>query len=251
MYALITGASSGIGYEIAKLLAQKNYDLILIARRNMRLEKIKIEFEEKYHINVIIKQCDISKEDNCYQLFQEVKNYPIRVLINNAGFGKVGNFNEIPLEDEISMIQTNIIALHILTKLFIQEKKEGYILNVSSIAGIQPGPMMATYGATKSYVLNFSLAVNYELKKNNKNIHITTLCPGPVNTEFNKVAHADFNLRSISSKQCAREAINGLFQKKQIVIPGNDIKLLRILSKITPLKLILPIEYWIQTKKKK
>lgn len=249
MYALITGASSGIGYEIAKLLAKRNYNLIIVARRLSRLEKMKTEFEQKYHVKVVPKECDVSKEENCYRLFEEVKEYKASVLINNAGFGKVGSLANIPIEEEISMIHTNIIALHILTKLFIQNTKKGYILNVASAAGFQPGPMMATYGATKSYVLNMSLAVNYELKKRKKEIHITTLCPGPVNTEFNQVAHSDFSLKSISAKRCAKEAIDGLFKKKDMVVPGKDIKLLRIASKLSPMKLILPIEYMIQTRK--
>lgn len=249
MYALITGASSGIGLEIAKELAKKKYNLILVARRYERLLELKKQLEAKYKIKVITKEYDISKEENCYRLFLEVKEYNVTVLVNNAGFGKIGYFDNIPLDVELDMVRTNIIAPHILTKLFIKEKKKGYILNVASMAGFQPGPVMATYGATKAYLLNLSLSVNYELRKCNKKISITTLCPGPVNTEFNKVANADFNLASISAKQCAKEAVHGLFKKRELVVPSINMKLLRIASKLAPLKLILPMEFRIQTKK--
>ncbi len=249
-YALITGASSGIGLEFAKILAIKRYHLIIVARRGKRLDAIKEDLEGKYGIKVITKEVDLSKEKNCIQLFQEVKHYPIQVLINNAGFGKVDRFEEIPLQEELDMIRTNIMGLHILTKLYMHKYRKGYILNVSSLAGFQPGPMMATYGATKAYVQNLSLALSYEARKFHKNIYITTLCPGPVNTEFNKVANADFNLSSISAKRCAKEGIEGMFRKKPLVIPGKRMKMLYIASKLTPLKIILPIEYKIQTAKK-
>lgn len=249
MFALITGASSGIGLEIAKLLAKRKYNLILVARRQDRLLALKNKLESKYNITVVTKNYDLSKEENCYLLFREVKEYEITVLVNNAGFGKVGYFENISLAEELDMIRTNIMAPHILTKLFVKEKQKGFILNVASMAGFQPGPVMATYGATKSYLLNLSLSVNYELRKSNKNIHITTLCPGPVDTEFNKVANADFNLSSITAKQCAKEAVRGLFQKQELVVPSLNMKLLRIASKLAPLKIILPMEYSIQTKK--
>lgn len=249
-YALITGASSGIGLEIARLLARRNYHLIIVARRIDRLETIKKELESKYPIQVITKEADLSKEKNSIQLFQEVKQYPIEVLVNNAGFGKVDRFLNVSLEEELDMIRTNIMAVHILMKLFMRRYGKGYILNVASLAGFQPGPMLSTYGATKAYVQNLSLALSYEAKKFHKNLYITTLCPGPVNTEFSKVAHADFALSSISAKRCAKEGVEGLFQKKTLVVPGKRMKLLRIASKFTPLKIILPIEYKIQTAKK-
>lgn len=249
MYALVTGASSGIGVEIAKLLARRQYNLILVARRKKRLVRLKAQLKSKYNISVKVIECDLSKEENCYQLCKEIKDLDVSVLVNNAGFGKVGFLDTIPLEEELNMIRTNIIAPHILTKWFIKEKDYGFILNVASMAGFQPGPLMTTYGGTKSYLLNFSLAANYELKKRHKNIHITTLCPGPVDTEFNKVADADFNISSITAKLCAKEAVRGLFQKKELVVPGRSMKLIRIGSKLAPLRIILPMEYKIQGKK--
>ena len=251
MYALITGASSGIGKELAILLAKKGYNLILTARREKRLLHLKKSIESQYSVKVIVDSLDLSNVQSCISLHKTYKDYPITVLINGAGFGKVGNVTDIPLENELSMINTNITALHILTKLFSSTMKKGYILNIASIAAFQPGPYLATYSATKAYVANFSIALNYEMKRQKKQIHIATLCPGPVNTEFNKVAGTDFSLPSISAKKCAKLALYGLFHKKTVIIPSFPIKMSYLGSKFAPLALILPIEYKIQTKKLK
>lgn len=249
MYTLITGASSGIGLEMARLFAKRGSSLILVARRTDRLLKLKEELLANYSIDIICMQYDLSKKENCYALFEACKAYPIRIVVNNAGFGKAGAFTHIPLEEELAMIETNVIAVHILTKLFARHMKKGRILNVASIAGFVPGPIMATYGATKSYVLNLSRAVNYEMKQAKKPVHISVLCPGPVDTEFNSVAGADFSLRSLSAQQCAKEAMDGLFRGKEVIIPSLTTKLMRQLLRITPDCLLLPIEYRIQTKK--
>jgi len=171
--------------------------------------------------------------------------------VNNAGFGKIGKFEEIPLEKELSMIRTNIIAPHVVTKLFLKSMKKGRILNVASIAGFQPDPMMATYGATKAYLINLSRALNYELKKQHRKIHISTLCPGPVDTEFDYVANSNFSLKYISAEQCVRIAIEGLFHNKELIIPNSRIKMLHLVSKLAPTRLVLPIGYLIQTSKLK
>ena len=197
MKALVTGASSGIGRDMAKYLAKKGYDLILVARRQNLLEEIKSEIN---NVNVEIEVMDISNKENCEFLF---KKYPsIDILINNAGFGKFGEFKDIDLETEINMINTNIIAVHILTKLYLQEmvkRDRGYILNVSSIAGILPGgPLMATYYATKAYVVSFTRGIMQELKEKNSNVHICALCPGPVKTNFDNVANVQFSLKGLS-----------------------------------------------------
>jgi short-subunit dehydrogenase len=192
---------------------------------------------------------DLSEEENCYNLFEACKSYPISVVINSAGFGKVGYFPEIPLDSEIAMINTNIISLHILTKLFANTMKKGRILNVASMAGFQPAPTLATYSATKAYVLNFSVGVNYELKRNHRKVHISTLCPGPVATEFDLVAGANFSLHSITAKLCAKEAVDGLFKNKDIIIPSFQMKLIHCVTKLLPYRIILPIEYKLQTRK--
>lgn len=251
MYALITGATSGIGKEMAKILANTGYDLILVGRRQDRLEYMKIYFSRKYGTDVITYSYDLSEPANSYELFENVKNYDIDVVINAAGFGKVGYAIDAGLDDDVDMINTNVISLHILTKLFAGHMYTGHILNVASIAAFQPGPYLATYSATKSYVLNYSLAVSYEMKKLGKDIKITTLCPGPVKTEFDNVAGTKFNLKSISAKQCAFEGICGMFEGKKVVIPSTKIKLARIASKFAPMKMILPVEYFIQTSKMK
>lgn len=249
MYALITGASSGIGREMAILLARRGYNLILAARREDRLEELKNDLIKKYNRKVLAEPCDLSVAEHCISLFEKYRKYPVTVLINNAGFGKVGSFTDIPLKTDLAMIKTNITAVHILTKLYADHMKTGRILNVASMAAFSPGPVLTTYSATKSYIFNLSLAVNYELKRKQKNVHITTLCPGPVTTEFNEVAGANMALYSISAKRCARIAINGLFRNKDLIIPSLPMKLLHQAMRITPYRLLLTVEHFIQTKK--
>ncbi|HHT97895.1 MAG TPA: SDR family oxidoreductase [Clostridiales bacterium] len=251
MYALITGASSGIGREFALQLAKRGYNIIIVARREIRLEELKKFITKHYDVDVVIKEIDLSIKEECYRLYDECKDYKIKILINNAGFGKIGYFEDIPLEEELNMINTNISAVHILTKLFLKDMNKGKILNVASIAGLQPCPTMTTYGATKSYIINFSRGLNYELKRKKKEVHVSVLCPGPVNTEFDKVANTDFSLKYISAKKCARIGLDGLFKKKEIIIPSFSIKALSLAGKFTPVKLIQPIEYYIQTRKLK
>lgn len=249
MYALVTGASSGIGKELARELAAIGYDLILVARRKDRLLELKEVLQDEYSSNCICLEYDLSNQKNCVSLFTTCKGYPIRVVVNNAGFGKTGDYEEVTLDDELSMIQTNIVAVHILTKLFAKHMKKGIILNVSSITAFYPIPLMASYGATKSYVLNYSRAVNYELKKAKKPVKICALCPGPVDTEFNQVAGADLALKSITAKECAKIAIEGMRRGKEIIVPGATTKLMSLLSHISPSSISLPIEYKIQIKK--
>lgn len=251
MYALITGATSGIGKEITKILANAGYDLILVGRRQERLDYMKYYFGKKYNTNVETFTYDLSDPSNSYELFENTKSYDIDVVVNAAGFGKVGYATDAKLEDDIDMINTNVTSLHILTKLFAGHMYSGHILNVASIAAFQPGPFLATYSATKAYVLNYSLAVNYEMKRLGKDVIITTLCPGPVKTEFDDVAGTNFNLKSISAKQCAFEAVCGMFDGKSVVVPSTKIKLAKVASKLSPMKLILPVEFYIQTSKMK
>ena len=165
MKALITGASSGIGRDMAKYLSKLGYDLVIVARNRDALENLKNELKT----NVEVVAIDLSQNQNCYKLHEQIRD--IDILINNAGFGEFGNFTETSLEKEISMIQTNITTLHILTKLYLKdmvEKDKGHILNVASIAGFMPGPLMATYYASKNYVVALTRAIRKELKKKNK-----------------------------------------------------------------------------------
>lgn len=250
MYALVTGATSGIGLEIAKILASMNYNLILVGRRFDRLEKIKLEIESSYSIKVVNMPFDLSDLSQCYKLIEETKEYnDINVVINSAGFGKVGYVTDISDEFDLGMIDTNIRALHVLTKHFAKRMEKGNIVNIASIAGTVPGPYMTVYGATKAYVINFSLALGYELKKMKKDVHITTVCPGPVDTEFNDVAEAGYKLKSITAKRCAEDIIKAMKKNKRILMVGPIMKILNFISRFMPYSLILPVEYNIQIKK--
>lgn len=248
MKALITGASSGIGRDMARVLDKKGIDLILVARRKDRLEELKNEL----NVNVEIISLDISKEENCYALYEEVKDKNVDILINNAGFGLFGKFDETDLEKEINMIDLNITALHILTKLFLKDFKKrnfGYILNVASSAAFSAGPLLSSYYATKNYVYRLTEAIYEELRRDKINVYVGALCPGPVDTEFNDVANVKFGVKSLTSKYVAEYAIKNMFKKKLIIVPGFIMKVTRILQKIMPEKLILKVCYKIQKSK--
>ena len=250
MKALITGASSGIGRDMARVLSGKGYDLILVARDKKNLEKLKKEL----NTNIKIISMDLSDIDNCKKLYKEVKDDNIDILINNAGFGNIGSFRKTDLDKELNMIDLNIKALHILTKLFLNdfiEKDSGYILNVSSSASFQPGPLMATYYSTKSYVTHLTLAIYEELKQMNSNVKISCLCPGPVATNFNNVANCEFKVKSLSSEYVAKYAIDKMFKNKLLIIPGFGIKMVYLFGRFVPSKLKLKITYNIQYRKTK
>ncbi len=246
MKALITGASSGIGRDMAKELSGKGYDLVLVARDIERLNELKLELKT----NIKVESMDLSNADNCKRLYDE--NRDIDILINNAGFGDCGFFTDTKLEKEIQMINTNVVAYHILTKLYLQEMKKkdsGTILNVASIAGFMPGPLMATYYATKSYVVRLSEAIREELRREKSKVQISILCPGPVNTNFNNVANVRFALKGLSSEYVAKYAITKMLKKKFYIIPGWKIKLAKIASKISPTNLVARVSFKMQNKK--
>ena len=250
MKALITGASSGIGRSFAYILASQGYDLILVARRKNRLENIK----NSVSVNVTIINIDISTTFNCHKLYNKVRTMDIDIVINAAGFGLIGDFKDTNLDRELDMIDLNVKGVHVLTKLFLDEflkKDKGYILNVASIAAFEPGPLMATYYASKSYVYNLTMAINYELKKVKSNVYVGVLCPGPVDTEFNKVANVKFNLKSLDSDYVASYTLNKMFKRKRLIIPGFRIKLGYLSSKFLPLSIILKYIYMAQEKKNK
>ena len=254
MIALITGASSGIGRDMARILNNLNYDIIITARNEESLKEIKKELNEKNNNKVDIYLADLSKEEECLKLYNEVKEkyQNIYLLINNAGFGLCGKMINTDLETEMKMIDTNIKAVHILTKMFLKDmvqRDSGRILNVASVAAFMAGPLMATYYASKNYVLRFSQAIKEELKKDKSNVKISVLCPGPVNTNFNKVANVKFALKSLSSEYVAKYAINKTLKGKFLIIPGWKIKIARFLSKISPDTISTKICYHMQSKK--
>jgi short-subunit dehydrogenase len=249
--ALITGASGGIGKDMAIELSKKGYDLVLVARNENKL----IELKKQLNTNCKIITMDLSDINNCFKLYNEVKNESIDVLINNAGFGLFGKFEEIDIEKEINMIDLNIRSLTALFKLFLkdfQRNNNGLILNVASVASFVPGPLMSGYYASKAYVLRLTLAVYEELRREKSNVHVSVLCPGPVETGFSERAGVDFVMKGYDSKFIARYAINKLVKHKMIIIPGLKMKFIHHISKWMPIpyKLLLRVNYHVQTCKK-
>ena len=248
MKALVTGASSGIGKEIAYYLASLGIDLIIVARNKVDLEKIKKDVS----VNVKIITMDLIIRDNVFKLYDMVKSDDIDILINNAGFGLFGTFDETDLSRELEMIDLNVTTYHILTKLFLIDflkKETGYILNVCSSAGFMAGPRFSTYYATKNYITKLTLAINEELRQKKSNVSISALCPGPVNTNFNKVAHGEFAINEISPKYVAKLGIDKMFKKKMLIVPTFKMKLTLFFSRFAPLRLQLIIAYHIQGRK--
>lgn len=246
MKALVTGASSGIGRDIARELSKKGYDLVIVARNKERLEELKQELKTKVEVISL----DLSKKENCMKLHEEVKD--IDVLINNAGFGNFGKFVDTDIEKEIQMIELNITSVHLLTKLYLKDmvnKNQGRILNVASIAGFMPGPLMATYYATKNYIVKLSEAIREELKKQKSDVKISILCPGPVKTNFNNVANVKFELHSLTSEYVAKYAVKEMLKNKFYIVPGLTIKVLKVLSKITPTPILAKCTYQMQKRK--
>ena len=247
MRALITGASSGIGRDIAKELAKRGYDIIIVARNESKLDELKQEITD---VNVEVIPMDISIRENCIKLHDQVGF--VDILVNNAGFGLFGKFITTDLDRELEMVDLNVKSLHILTKLFIQdmvEKNTGYILNVSSIAGHLPGPFMSTYYATKHYVSNLSESINEEMKKDGLKVKIGTLNPGPVRTNFNNVANVKFNLSSLSSEYVAKYTVDKILKGKTDITPGFSIKCTRFFAKIVPNSILAHFVYNTQKKR--
>lgn len=251
MKALITGASAGIGREMAKILAARGYELILVSRREERLRALADTLAVPCHILAV----DVSDPQECRLLHEAVqKTGGIDLLVNNAGFGLCGRFAELPLEDELRMIQTNIVAVHILTKLFLQDfrvKNSGCILNVASSAGFMAGPLMATYYATKNYVLRLTQAIHEELRREGSAVKIAALCPGPVNTEFNQVAGVRFAIPGLDSHAVAQCALDGALAGKGVIVPGLGMKLSLFARRFVPEGVVTRIAYHIQSQKLK
>ena len=248
MKALITGASSGIGRDMARYLAGMGWSLILVARREDRLTELRDELET----DVRIITTDVGRAEECYRLYELTRDEQIDMLINNAGFGLAGEFSATDLDTELNMIDVNVRAVHILTKLYLNDfiaRDSGTILNVASSAGFMPGPLMATYYATKNYVLRLSEAIYEELRQKGSHVHISALCPGPVDTEFNRVAKVKFAMKGISSEECARIAIDSALKGKLIIIPGTMIQIGLVMRRFVPEKLMLKLAYGFQKRK--
>ena len=249
MKALITGATSGIGLDMARYLATMKYELILVARNKEKLELI----QEQLPTKVTIIVADLSNEQKVKELYVVAKKENIDILINNAGLGDFGYFTDTDLNKDLELINTNIKALHILTKSIIKdmEKKDTdtYILNVASAAAFQPGPLMSTYYATKAYVYQLSEALYFEEKKKKTKVHVSVLCPGPVETNFNNVAGVTFSMKPLKSTYVAKYAIDKMFKNKMLIIPGTKVKLAKFFGRFVSDKFLLKITYNIQKKK--
>ena len=248
MKALITGASSGIGRDMAYYMSELGYDLILVARDKKNLEEVK----EKCKTKVKVIPLDLAEEKNCYALYEQTKEEKIDVLINGAGFGLFGVTWKTDLDRELKMINLNIKAVHILTKLFLPDfmkRDSGYIMNIASSAGFLAGPRLNTYYATKNYVAKWTMAIYEELRHEGSHVHICTLCPGPVKTNFNKVAGGTFAVKEATSEYVAKYGINQMFKNKLIIVPKLSIKLSMFINRFAPWKLSMRVVYEIQKRK--
>ncbi len=248
MKALITGASSGLGKDFTIKLSKMGYDVILVSRDEENLKSVASLCKTKTYIEPL----DLSNIDNCKNLFNKYPN--VDILINNAGFGLFGKFCDTNIDKEINMIDLNIKAVHMLTKLYLKQmmkKNSGKILNVASSAAFLPGPLMATYYSSKSYVLKLTLSIYEELRRSKSNVKVSVLCPGPVKTNFNNVAGVNFAVKGLSSNYVAKYTIKKMFKNKLIIIPGFINKISSIGCKILPVKLLARIDYNIQSRKEK
>jgi len=223
---LITGASSGIGFELAKLFAKENYRLILVSANKERLEVAGQKLNDDYEVHVKIIPQDLAKPNAIENILKELNEDHIKVdvLVNNAGIGTFGSFVETNKDLELTTIRVNVEALTHLTKVILPgmiERKSGKILNVASIAAFFPGPLMSVYYATKAYVLSFSEALNEELR--GSGVTVTTLCPGPTITEFQKKAGIDMSgtgLLLTDVSFVAKKGYEGLIKGERVVVPG-------------------------------
>lgn len=248
MMAMVTGASSGIGRDMARELSRRGYDLIVVARRQDRLEELAAELPTRVRTIAL----DLADADNCRRLYAMTREEPVDVLINNAGFGVFGPFDESDLEEELRMLDTNIRAVHILTKLFLRDflrRNSGMILNVSSSAAFLPGPLLSGYYASKAYVLRLTEAIHEELRRKGSAVTISALCPGPVKTEFDRVAGVHFSVKGQDSGDVARYALDQLFRRRMVIIPGQEMKLARQLTRLLPEEMLLRTAWHLQARK--
>lgn len=248
MTALITGASTGIGRDMAIYLSTLGYDLILVARNRNKLLKLK----KLLPVKVKVIAADLSDPENAKRIYYVCRSIRVDLLINNAGIGDVGPFDKTSLEKELGLINLNVTALHILTKLFYRRfvcEGGGTILNVSSSAAFYPGPLMAAYYASKAYVLNLSQSLYREAKESGNGVQISVLCPGPVQTEFNKRIGVSNSFNPASSEMVAKYAINKTLEGKFLIIPEAKMKFSIAASSLLPAEMKSKIVYMIQKNK--
>lgn len=246
---LITGASSGIGYELSKIFSRNGYNLVLVSRNRQKLEVIAKEMEKQHDIQAKVIQKDLSKSSASQELYNDIvaDGIDIDVLVNNAGFGINGKFTEFSTEKHMELIQLNITSLTMLCNLFgtdMVKRRSGKILNVASTAAFQAGPLMSTYYASKAYVLLLSEGLNNELAQDG--VHVSVLCPGPTDTEF--AVQADMESSKIgkvpwmmSAAKVAEICFSGLMRGKKIIIPGLMNKLIAFSTRLAPRSVLVLI----------
>ncbi len=254
--ALITGASSGIGLELAKLFANDRYNLVLTARGALKLDELASQLRVQSGVSVTTISLDLTAPDAAKKLFDETQRLGIavNVLVNNAGFGKFGEFKDVPLDESLAQIQLNITALTELTNLFLGpmlNRGSGKIMNVASTAGFQPGPLMAVYYATKAYVISFSEALANELQ--GTGVTVSCFCPGATDTNFQKRANMEDSrlfkrVGAMDAKAVARDGYRGLMKGKPLVISGVRNWLVAESVRFAPRKLVTSISRWVQEK---
>lgn len=254
-YALITGATSGIGRGFAELLARDGKNLVVVARNESRLEEVKRDLESKYSINVLVIAQDLADPVAPAEVFKNLEHEGIvlNILINNAGFNVYGLFEETDLGQELKMIRLHIVAVTEMTKLFLRQRSRqvvNRILNVSSIAGMVPGPLVSVHFATRAYILNFSLALSNEYQ--GSDVHITCLCPGPTKSKFfDRAGMSNVRLASgkpiklMDAKEVATIGYNALERRKVIVVPGYRNKILAFMASIAPRTVSSRITRWL------
>jgi len=255
--ALITGASSGIGLELATLFARDGYDLVLVARRRDKLETLGEDLRQQHGIRFTVIAADLADPTAPAEIVRHLAaaSIAVDVLVNNAGFGELGPFANTDLETARRMIEVNVTALTVLTKLFLPgmlARRRGRILNVASTAGFAPGPLMAVYYATKAYVISLSEALAEELR--GSRVSVTVLCPGPTLTEFQTVAHMEstrlFRLPGVvmDAGAVAKGGYAGLMRGKRMVVPGLLNKVLPLVIRFSPRAVVVRVARLFQEK---
>lgn len=256
---IITGASSGIGYELSRQFASHGHSLMLVARDEQKLQSVADELTAAHGISASVYPLDIAAPGAPQQLMEETqrRRLSINSLVNNAGFGMYGPFAESDVGSTLQMVQLNITALTHLTRLVLPEmieRGQGRILNVASTAAFQPGPLMAVYYASKAYVLHFSEALAEELK--NSGVTVTALCPGPTETAFVDRAGLGRSklfsgaLRVMDAETVAEVGYRGLMKKRRVVVPGTMNKLLIQSARFFPRRLVTRVAHAMQAPKK-
>lgn len=245
-YALVTGASSGIGFELAKILGREGYNLVVVARSLDKLDDLKRIVQKEYKVKVKILQKDLSKNENTREIYDEIKREKIQidVLINNAGFGDYGEFHKSNWRKINEMINVNMAATTYLTKLFLPEmieRKNGYIMNLASVVSFQPVPLMAVYSASKSFVLSFTQSIANEIE--GSGVSITALCPGATTSGFQKKSEMSeskvMNSKMATSEEVAEYGYKAMKKRKVVAVHGLKNKFFAFIVRFLPRRFVV------------